>query len=281
MPRSVLRREGLPRHVGRGHRRRRRDVAGHALPVLREQGRDLRRAAVRERHDADPHHARARPARARCRRATTTSRAWVRDWTRNFDRFAPLFVEWTNVVAPNSPLRPELLAFTNGYAKKVGRVLAGERAGATARPRPRPSWRWRCSPASTTSATSTARPHRAGVPQQHHGRAPAAPVPRHTGRGARRPTRSRADEAGPDVAPPPITRMGPLATLPAARLDRATRPVRRAQRAGRPHGPAPARLGRQGVRRQRVRGVEHRPGGRRGRARPRHVLPVLLRASSS
>jgi AcrR family transcriptional regulator len=49
---------------------------------------------------------------------------WVRDWARNFDRFAPLFVEWTNVVAPNSPLRRELVRFTNGYAEKVGRVLA-------------------------------------------------------------------------------------------------------------------------------------------------------------
>lgn len=48
---------------------------------------------------------------------------WVREWTRNFDRFAPLFVEWTNVIAPNSPLRPEMLAFTNGYAAKVGKVL--------------------------------------------------------------------------------------------------------------------------------------------------------------
>ncbi len=48
---------------------------------------------------------------------------WVRDWTDNYDRFAPLFVEWASVIAPNSPLRPQLDAFTVGYARKIAKVL--------------------------------------------------------------------------------------------------------------------------------------------------------------
>lgn len=48
---------------------------------------------------------------------------WIRDWVANFDRFASMFVEWTNVIAPGSPLRPEVDRFVEGYCKKFGKEL--------------------------------------------------------------------------------------------------------------------------------------------------------------
>lgn len=139
---------------------------------------------------------------------------WVRDWTRNFDRFAPLFVEWTNVVAPNSPLRPELLGFTNGYARKVGKVLrASGQADGT------PEATAILAMALLTRFNYIRYVYAPGLTEQEYLSSITVALQLHlfpdTPVGVLASNPLEGDEAGPDVAPPPITRMGPLATLPA------------------------------------------------------------------
>ena len=157
---------------------------------------------------------------------------WVRDWTRNFDRFAPLFVEWTNVVAPNSPLRPELLAFTNGYARKVGRVLrASGQADGT------PEATAILGMALLTRFNYIRYVYAPGLTEQEYLSSITVALQLHlfpdTPVEVLASNPLEGDEAGPDVAPPPVDAHGPAGHPAGPRVDRTTRPLRRA-RARRP-----------------------------------------------
>lgn len=48
---------------------------------------------------------------------------WVDDWSANFDRFAPMFIEWTNVASPKFALRPKLTRFVDLHTEHVSGVL--------------------------------------------------------------------------------------------------------------------------------------------------------------
>ena len=138
---------------------------------------------------------------------------WIRDWTRNFDRFAPLFVEWTNVVSPNSPLRPQLLAFTNGYAKKVGKLLrtSRQRDGT-------PEATAILVMALLTRFNYIRYVYAPGLTEQEYLSSITVAVQMHlfpeTTDELLATDPLEADAERQLVAPPPITRMGPLATLP-------------------------------------------------------------------
>jgi AcrR family transcriptional regulator len=138
---------------------------------------------------------------------------WIRDWTRNFDRFAPLFVEWTNVVAPNSPLRPQLLDFTNAYAKKVGRLLrtSGQRDG-------NPEATAILVMALLTRFNYIRYVYAPGLTEREYLDSITVAVQMHlfpeTTDELLVTDPLESDPEGDVIAPPPITRMGPLATLP-------------------------------------------------------------------
>jgi AcrR family transcriptional regulator len=48
---------------------------------------------------------------------------WVREWVANYDRHAPMFVEWQNVIAPASPLRLEVVRFNERFWRKVAKEI--------------------------------------------------------------------------------------------------------------------------------------------------------------
>jgi AcrR family transcriptional regulator len=48
---------------------------------------------------------------------------WVREWVANYDRHAPIFIEWQNVIAPASPLRPEVVRFNEGFWGKIAKEI--------------------------------------------------------------------------------------------------------------------------------------------------------------
>jgi AcrR family transcriptional regulator len=48
---------------------------------------------------------------------------WVREWVANYDRHAPMFIEWQNVIAPASPLRPEVVRFNEAFWRKLAKEI--------------------------------------------------------------------------------------------------------------------------------------------------------------
>jgi len=48
---------------------------------------------------------------------------WVRGWVANYDRHAPMFIEWQNVLAPASPLRPAVVRFNEAFWRKIAKEI--------------------------------------------------------------------------------------------------------------------------------------------------------------
>jgi len=49
---------------------------------------------------------------------------WLGEWTWIFERYAPMFIEWTNIDTPLGPVRTSVDWFVEFHAEKVGRVIA-------------------------------------------------------------------------------------------------------------------------------------------------------------
>lgn len=58
---------------------------------------------------------------------------WLGEWTWVFDRYAPMFIEWMNVNSPNAPLRPKLDEFVDFHTE---RFVAALQAGGFTGPNP-------------------------------------------------------------------------------------------------------------------------------------------------
>ena len=264
---AVLHRARLPRHGRRRHRRARRSLAGHAVPVLREQGSDLRRADVRVGQRPQPGDSPARHAR-RHRRGLRQPALVARRMDLGL---RPLRVDVHRVDERQLAEGP-VAAQAGGVRRLPHRTLRrrapGQRVHRVEPGRRRRSWPWLCSPASTTSATSTAPVSTDAELLDSLATAvqlflfPDTPT---VGVGRRAAQRTTADDL---VGAPTHLRHRTARLAAAARLDPDSRPVRRTQCAGGADGAPVARRIGSGVRRERLRRRQRRPDRDGGRIWP-------------
>jgi AcrR family transcriptional regulator len=53
----------------------------------------------------------------------TSLQQWLVEWTSVFERYAPMFIEWTHVNTPKAPLRPRIAGFVDAHANRFSKCL--------------------------------------------------------------------------------------------------------------------------------------------------------------
>ena len=201
---------------------------------------------------------------------------WLGEWSWVYERYAAMFIEWTNVNSPKTSLRSKLIQYVNFHTEQFNALLGVRRlrSGPGASVAPDTGAR---QPVQLHPPRVPARVDRCRAARQPGNRDPTVPVPGHAGSGAGR--WAEATRTVPRRVSSPTTGRRPRATgdPPLRRLDPATHDLRWDEPSSGADRPSTPRRRRPSVRRNGLRSGDHRPDRQRSGPGPGHLLSVLRR----